>query len=66
MSQDNPLLTPEQLADRWQVSDSTLRRWRCLGRGPGYIKLGSGEKDPVRYPLAEVERYEAAMKIETE
>lgn len=33
-SEDDRLLTTAQLADRLQVPESTLRRWRMDGRGP--------------------------------
>ncbi len=28
-----------QLAERWQVSEATLERWRFEGIGPIYLKL---------------------------
>lgn len=42
------LFTPRQLAARWGMSEKTLERWRTLGTGPMYLKLGSR----VMYPLA--------------
>ena len=45
-----------ELAKRWNMSARTLERWRCLGTGPKYLKIGGR----VTYPLAEVEAYEAA------
>ena len=32
-------LTQTQLADRWQVAESTLERWRSEGIGPVYMKM---------------------------
>ena len=29
-----PVMTEKQVADRWQVSLKTLRRWRLDGEGP--------------------------------
>lgn len=52
------LLTPEQLAERWQVSTGTLENQRVKKSGPPYIKLGGGRSAPVRYRLADVETYE--------
>jgi excisionase family DNA binding protein len=34
------LLTPKETAERLQVSDATLRRWRINGDGPPFIKVG--------------------------
>jgi hypothetical protein len=50
-----PHLDQDQLAERWNVSPRTLERWRWLGRGPVYLKLGAR----VSYPLEQIEDYEA-------
>ena len=34
-----PVMTEKQVADRWQVSLKTLRRWRLDGEGPIWHKL---------------------------
>lgn len=44
-----------ELARRWNVSPRTLERWRWLGQGPVYLKLGGR----VSYRLEDVEDYEA-------
>ena len=51
------LLTPQEVAERWALSEDTLRRWRSEGCGPNYVRLGGR----IRYRLAEVMRYEASM-----
>jgi hypothetical protein len=48
-------LNQNQLAERWNVSPRTLERWRWLGEGPVYLKLGGR----VSYRLEDVEYYEA-------
>jgi predicted site-specific integrase-resolvase len=48
------MFNPRQLADRWGLSEKTLERWRMLGTGPSYLKLGSR----VLYPLHEVQAHE--------
>jgi hypothetical protein len=45
----DPLLTEQQAAAALNVSELTLRRWRWVGKGPGYVKLGPGPKAAVRY-----------------
>jgi hypothetical protein len=48
------LLNAQQLAARWSLSEKTLERWRSLGTGPVFIKLGSR----VMYPIAAIELHE--------
>jgi len=48
------LLTPEDLAARWNVTPATLSQWRWNGRGPRFFKMNKG----VRYRLQDVERFE--------
>jgi predicted site-specific integrase-resolvase len=48
-------LNQNQLAERWNVSPRTLERWRWLGQGPVYLKLGGR----VSYRLEDVEKFEA-------
>jgi hypothetical protein len=43
------------LARRWSISPRTLERWRWLGRGCRFIKIGGR----VVYRLADVESFEA-------
>jgi hypothetical protein len=43
------------LSRRWALSPRTLERWRWLGVGPRFLKVGKR----VVYPLAEVEAFEA-------
>lgn len=43
------------LARRWSISPRTLERWRWLGQGPRYIKIGGR----VVYRVEEVEAFEA-------
>lgn len=49
-------LTPEQLSERWgnTVVPRTLANWRCLAKGPRYMKAGG----KVVYPLDEIEAWE--------
>jgi hypothetical protein len=48
-------LTQVQLADRGQISPRTLERWRWIGAGPRFLKLGGR----AIYRLEDVEAYEA-------
>ena len=42
------------LSERWGISPKTLERWRVLGIGPCFLKLGG----KVVYRLEDVEAYE--------
>lgn len=48
-------LSQSELATRWRISMRTLERWRWLGEGPRYIKLGGR----VVYRLTDIEAFEA-------
>ena len=43
-----------ELAERWRISPRTLERWRWLGQGPRYLKIGG-----VVYRIEDIEAYEA-------
>jgi hypothetical protein len=43
------------LARRWSLSERTLERWRWLGQGPRFLKLGGR----VAYRLEDIEAFEA-------
>jgi hypothetical protein len=44
-----------ELADRWSISPRTLERWRWLGRGCRFVKIGGR----VVYRMQDVEAFEA-------
>lgn len=52
------LLAPAEVARRWSVSRSTLRRWAQAGIGPRPVRLTDGT---VRYSLTAVEAFERAL-----
>lgn len=45
-----------QVAERWNVSVRTIRKWRLEGGGPRFRKFGSA----VRYSLVDLESFEEA------
>jgi predicted site-specific integrase-resolvase len=47
-------LNQRQLADRWDVSEATLERWRTEGIGPVFLKL----QGRVLYRAEDVETFE--------
>jgi predicted site-specific integrase-resolvase len=48
-------LNQRELAERWNISARSLERWRWIGEGPRFLKLGGR----VVYRLEDIERYEA-------
>ena len=50
-------LNQVELSRRWKLSHRTLERWRWLGRGPRYVKIGGR----VVYRIVDIEAYEAAL-----
>ena len=49
-------LNQTDLARRWKVSPRTLERWRWVGKGPAYLKVGGR----VLYRLEDIEAHEQA------
>lgn len=45
------------LARRWRISPRTLERWRWLGQGPAFLRLGGA----VAYRIQDIEAFEAAQ-----
>ena len=48
-------MNQQQLAEYWGISARTLERWRSIGWGPRYIKIGGR----VVYRLEDILEYEA-------
>ena len=44
---------PEQVSEKLGVSTATLRKWRCLGQGPKFLKVGR----KIHYPPEWVEAF---------
>lgn len=47
-------LTPEQLAERWELSIITLQQWRWRGVGPRFSKIGR----KIKYSVEDVRAFE--------
>jgi hypothetical protein len=48
-------LNQTELSRRWNLSARTLERWRWLGQGPQFLKIGGR----VVYRLEDIEAFEA-------
>ena len=51
------LLNERRVSKIMDTPMGTLRRWRCAGVGPLYIKLGDRPKAPVRYDPIDIYEY---------
>ena len=51
------LMTEHEVSKRLNVSVASLRRWRLLGRGPAFLKVGS----LVRYNPEELEAWLSSL-----
>jgi hypothetical protein len=49
-------LNQSELAERWRLSERTIEKWRSLGQGPAFIRVGRR----VIYDLSVIEAYETA------
>jgi hypothetical protein len=56
------LLTEKQVSAITAVPMGTLQRWRCVGDGPPFIKMGHGPKARVRYDAVDILAYVEAGK----
>jgi len=51
---DKDRLTPEELASKWNISESTLSQWRWTGKGPKFVKIAR----QITYKIKEIEAFE--------
>jgi predicted site-specific integrase-resolvase len=59
----NGWLTPAEVAKLLNMSAVALRKWRHLGIGPNYLKMGDSTNSRVRYNKQAVEAWiEKRMK----
>ena len=59
------LLRERDAADYLGVTDSTLQKWRYLGLGPRYIKIGGNHGRAVRYRLSDLTDYVSNNLVDT-
>jgi predicted DNA-binding transcriptional regulator AlpA len=55
------LLTGPEVAQILKISINTVNWWRCNGKGPRYIKLGTSLRCPVRYRHSDLQAYIASV-----
>jgi hypothetical protein len=54
-------LTPEEVAERYrgEISVGTLRNWRSMRIGPGFVKIGKA----ILYPIAELNAWDEENRV---
>ncbi|MEY9435536.1 helix-turn-helix domain-containing protein [Bradyrhizobium elkanii] len=52
------LLTEDDVAKRYGVTVRTVQKWRHSGVGPAYLKVGGGEKSPIRYRPSDLDAFD--------
>ena len=62
-TRDGKLFTTDELAARWSMDPGSLENWRNDGKGPVFIKMGSGSSAPVRYRLCDIEDWERKKEV---
>lgn len=66
MKESKLYFTPKEVAEVLSVSTHLLQKWRSLGIGLPFCKLGEGVNAPVRYTLRDIEIYMETRKIRTQ
>ena len=59
----NILMTEKEVATRLNISVKAAQDWRCSGKGPPYVKLGTGPKAAVRYRCSDIEEFICANVV---
>ena len=54
-------LTPEEVAERYrrEISVGTLRNWRSMRIGPGFVKIGKA----ILYPITELDAWDEQNRV---
>ena len=60
MNDREQLMTQEELAFRWQVSEATLERNRSMKQGVKFLRIGG----LIRYRMSDVLAYEEQSTVE--
>jgi hypothetical protein len=55
ISPSEDLLTNDEAANILGIRPNTLEIWRHKGKGPKYIKLGTGKSSPIRYRRTDIQ-----------
>lgn len=57
------LLSAREAAELLNITEATLRFWRCKGRGPKFLKFGTAKQAGVAYYAADIDAWLAERKF---
>jgi predicted DNA-binding transcriptional regulator AlpA len=57
LTPSSQLLSTAQVSDLLNLQPATLKKWRMLGIGPKYVRVG---RRAIRYRLADVKKFVSA------
>lgn len=57
------LLTPKQVAEALQKPLSTLKKWRAIGEGPSFVRVGRDVRYTEAAILAYIERHTTCHSV---
>ena len=60
------LLDERKAAEFLGLAPMTLRRWRSIGRGPRYVKLGDTNQSGIRYRVSDLTAWVESRVRDTE
>ena len=63
LAQSELPITEAQAAELLGIAPATLRRWRCVGRGPNFLKLSPSPRGRVRYLPSAVLQWREAHEM---
>jgi len=64
-NQPRKWFTPNQLAERLNVTPMRLQQWRMVGRGPTFTKLTPNPKGRVMYAFEDIVEWEKTLQRQT-
>lgn len=56
-----PVLTVKEAAEYLGLAQSTLNKWRCIGGGPEYLKLGK----VIRYRQSDLDAFLKSNRVQS-
>jgi len=61
----SPLLSSPEAARYLGIKPQTLRKWRLLGKGPKYVRIGDSLRSRVAYRLSDLEAWVEARTFQS-
>lgn len=59
------LLGAREASERLNISEATLRAWRCKGKGPKYVKFGAAKQAGVAYYADDIDAWLAVNTFDS-